>query len=255
MEHDWLQPDWQAPASVGAVMSTRAGGASTGVFASMNLGAYVGDDDAAVRENMRRFQQAIGARPVFMKQVHGTRVVSLDDVDADAPVIEADASITTRPGIACTVTVADCLPVLLAAANGRAVGAAHAGWRGLAGGVVENTLAAVCQAAQCSPREVHAWLGACIGPRAFEVGADVLAAFGQPRHAPDPARFVARPAADGSPRWLANLPQLARDRLAAAGVSKVTGGQWCTVEDAPRFYSFRRDRVTGRMAAAVWLRG
>ncbi|MED5620092.1 peptidoglycan editing factor PgeF [Ideonella sp. BN130291] len=255
MDADWLQPQWDAPAAVGAVMSTRAGGVSAGPFASMNLGAYVGDEEVAVRHNMQRFADVTGARPVFMKQVHGTRVVNLDTVEPGAPVIEADASVTSWPGVACTVTVADCLPVLFAATNGRAVGAAHAGWRGLAGGVLEQTLAAVCQAAGCSPQEVVAWLGACIGPRAFEVGADVLTAFDQSPDEPDPARFTARCGADGTPRWLANLPQLARDKLTAAGVQQVSGGGWCTVEDPARFYSFRRDRVTGRMAAAVWLRG
>ena len=255
MAHAWLEPGWAAPAPVGALMSTRAGGVSTGPFASMNLGAHVGDEPGAVEANMQRFAHAIGARPVFLKQVHGTRVVGLDEVPPDAPPIEADASVATRPGVACTVTVADCLPVLFAAGNARAVAAAHAGWRGLAGGVLERTLAAVCEAAGCGPGEVHAWLGACIGPAAFEVGADVLAAFGADPGAPDPRRFKPRAAADGSARWLANLPLLARERLAAAGVTQVTGGRWCTVEDASRFFSFRRDRITGRLAAAEWLRG
>ncbi len=254
MHPDWLRPDWQASARIGAVMSTRAGGVSAAPYDSMNLGAWVGDDPAAVQANMRHFAEAMGARPVFLKQVHGARVVCLDELAPDAPVQEADASYATRPGLACTVTVADCLPVLLAAPASRGVAAAHAGWRGLAGGVLENTLQALCAAAQCEPAEVDAWLGACIGPRMFEVGEDVLLAFGAEPDRPDPQRFVASVAADGSQRWLANLPQLARDRLHAAGVRRINGGQWCTVEDRSRFYSFRRDRVTGRMAAAVWLR-
>ena len=146
--------------------------------------------------------------------------------------------------------VADCLPVLFAAPGARGVGAAHAGWRGLAAGVLEATVQALCDAAGCAPQELSAWLGPCIGPRQFEVGADVLDAFGPAadRH------FQLRPRADGAPRWLADLPALARDRLQAAGVARISGGAWCTVEEPSRFFSFRRDRVTGRMAAAVWLR-
>jgi YfiH family protein len=148
------------------------------------------------------------------------------------------------------VQVADCLPVLFAAPGGRGVAAAHAGWRGLAGGVVEATLTALCDAAGCAPRELQVWLGACIGPRRFEVGADVLEAFGADAREPAPARF--RPHAPD--KWLADLAGLARDRLQAAGVSAIHGGRWCTVEDTSRFFSFRRDRVTGRMVAAVWRR-
>ena len=246
---------------VGAVMSTRQGGASTGPWASMNLGDAVGDAPDAVARNRLRFSEAIGARPVFLKQLHGTRVVRVDRADAracteaGAPRIEADASVTTEAGVACTVLVADCLPVLLAAPDGRAVAAAHAGWRGLAGGVVEAALRAVCEAAHCEPQVVHGWLGACIGPRSFEVGADVLAAFGADPAASDPLRFAPRGAADGAPRkWLANLPQLARDRLHAAGARHVAGATCCTFEHGSRFFSYRRDGVTGRMAAAIWVR-
>jgi polyphenol oxidase len=141
--------------------------------------------------------------------------------------------------------------VVMAASGGRGVGAAHAGWRGLAAGVLDAVVAALCDAVSCAPAELAAWLGPCIGPREFEVGADVLDAFG-----PTMAhRFVARSRPDGSPRWLADLPGLARERLAAAGLTRVSGGEGCTVEEASRFFSFRRDRVTGRMAAAVWIRG
>lgn len=253
MHPDWLRPEaW--PAEVGAVMTTRAGGASAGAYASMNLGAAVGDDPEAVRRNRAQLAQASGARPVWLKQVHGARVVNLDHLDPEDDVIEADASIATRAGVACVVGVADCLPVLLAAPGGRGVGAAHAGWRGLAGGVLENTVATLCEAAGCEPQALQAWMGACIGPQAFEVGPDVLQAFGADADAPDPARFVPRVGADGRARWLANLPRLATDRLRAAGVEQISGGGWCTVSDASRFFSFRRDRITGRMAAAVWLR-
>jgi YfiH family protein len=247
---DWLIPEWPVDARVGALMTTRAGGVSAPPFDSLNLGRSAGDDPAAVEENRRRFEAALGVPPHYLSQVHGARVVRL--TRAAAPAHEqADAAITTEPGLACTVMVADCMPVLFAAPAARGVGAAHAGWRGLAGGVLEATVDALCEAAGCGPAELTAWLGPCIGPRQFEVGADVLDAFG-----PAAAhRFASCPRPDGSPRWLADLPGLARDRLAAAGLTRVHGGTACTVEERSRFFSFRRDRVTGRMAAAVYLRG
>lgn len=257
MHSDWLRPPRPLAPGVGAVMTTRAGGVSGAPYDTMNLGAYVGDDPQAVQANMAALTEAIGARPVFLKQVHGTRVLRLEDLvqnDGDRP--EADASITTKPGLACTVTVADCLPVLLAAPRGKGVAAAHAGWRGLAGGVVEASVQALCEAAGCEPGQLSAWLGACIGPQAFEVGADVLRAFGADPSDTTDLRFRAAPAhADGQPRWWADLPRLARERLAALGVREVGGGTWCTASDASRFFSYRRDRITGRMAAAIWIEG
>ncbi len=248
---DWLVPQWPAK-HIGAVMTTRRGGFGAPPFDSMNLRAAVGDDPAAVAQNQARLAQATGAQPVYLNQVHGTTVARLTQADTSpsAPILTADASVTTEPGIACTVQVADCLPVLFAAPNGRAVGAAHAGWRGLAAGVLEATLREICEAAHCRPSEVQAWLGACIGPQHFEVGADVLKAFGaMPLEALNPPRFI--PRAPG--KWLANLPLLARDRLRAAGVTQISGGRWCTVAEPSRFFSYRRDRVTGRMAAAIWI--
>ena len=247
---DWLRPDWQAD-GVGALMTTRRGGVSHAPFDSCNLRAAVGDDPMAVAHNQRLLADAIGATPVYLNQVHGARVIRLDAHDArpGAPIHEADGSVTAEPRIACAVQVADCLPVLFAAPGGRAVGAAHAGWRGLAAGVLEATLAQVCEAAGCAPAEVQAWLGACIGPTQFEVGPDVLDAFGASPLAADSPRF----AATGSGKWYADLPALARDRLRAAGVRAVGGGRWCTVSEPSRFFSFRRDRVTGRMAAMIWI--
>ncbi len=221
----------------------------------MNLGGGVGDDVEALVQNRHAFAQATGATPVYLTQVHGARVVQLglQDTQAQAVPHEADASLATEPGIACTVLVADCLPLLFAAPEGRAVAAAHAGWRGLALGVVEATLRALCDAARCEPGDVRVWLGACIGPRRFEVGADVLQAFGADPAQPDAQRFA--PRTGGPPgKWLANLPQLARDRLRAAGVRAVSGGTWCTVEEVSRFFSYRRDGSTGRMAAAISIR-
>lgn len=243
----FLRPDWPADERVGALMSLRAGGVSTAPFDSLNLGRAVGDDAAAVVENRRRFEAAIGVPTVYLSQVHGCEVVRLATGYAGSD--RADAAITTESGIACTVMVADCLPVLFAAPQGRGVGAAHAGWRGLAAGVIEATVRALCEAASCEAQDLAAWLGPCIGPRRFEVGPDVLDAFG----ATADAHFVARRRPHGDMRWLADLPGLARDRLHKVGVRRISGGNWCTVEDASRFFSFRRDGVTGRMAAAVWL--
>lgn len=247
---DRLVPDWNAP-GVGALMTTRAGGFSAAPFDSLNLRAGLGDDDTAVARNQQRLAHAIGAVPVYLDQVHGASVVRLSAADAlaGAPTHRADASVTIVPGIACTVLVADCLPVLFAAPDGHAVGAAHAGWRGLSLGVLEATLREVCEAGGCESADLQVWLGACIGPRAFEVGPDVLEAFGASAHGGSSPRFV--PKEPG--KWWADLAALARDRLQAAGVRAVGGGAWCTVSEPSRFFSFRRDRVTGRMAAAVWI--
>ena len=231
---DWLQPDWRV-SGVGGLMTTRPGAS----------------DDA---DTAARIAAASGAAPVSLRQVHGARVARIGaaDVRIGAQRHEADASVTSEVGVACVVRVADCLPVLFAAPGGRAVGAAHAGWRGLAAGVLEATANEVAAAAACEPGELVAWLGACIGPQAFEVGADVLEAFrvdsSHPLDADAAVRF--RPGRPG--KWLADLPRLARDRLAATGVRQATGGDWCTVSDASRFFSFRRDGSSGRMVAAVW---
>lgn len=243
------------PAEVGGLMSTRQGGVSAAPFDSLNLrpsglrGDAV-DEPAAVHENQRRFMAAMqGARPVFLDQVHGTAVVRLGAADLAAgrshPV--ADASITTEAGVACTVLVADCLPVLFAAPEGKAVGAAHAGWRGLASGVLEATVAALCEAAHCEPSDLSAWMGACIGPTRFEVGDEVRVAFG-----PDQAICFVPTGTPG--KWWADLPALAKARLGALGLNRIAGGHWCTHSDPSRFFSFRRERVTGRLAAAVWIR-
>jgi YfiH family protein len=241
------------PKGTGALMTTRRGGVSAAPFDSLNLKAQTRDplDQIAVAENRRRFATTLGATPVFLDQVHGTRVVRLTaaSTSPDAPIEQADASITTVPGIACTVMVADCLPVLFATRDGRAVGAAHAGWRGLAGGVLEATVDAIRAAVPVAAGDIVAWLGASIGPKKFEVGADVPAAFhdGETRH------FAPAPAVDGASKWLADLPALAEGRLRRLGLTEVGGCGLCTVSDASRFFSYRRDRVTGRLAAAAWI--
>ena len=262
---DLLRPCWVSPPGVGALMSLRGGGVSVAPFASLNLSLGVGDEARAVHENRRRWQHALGVPFVGLRQVHGADVLRLTaehlpiqaaDSAAQnrlAPNLPtADAAWTTERGLACQVGAADCMPVLFALRDGSAVAAAHAGWRGLAAGVLECTVQALCQGTGAHSTDLQVWLGPHIGPRQFEVGVDVLAAFG---HAPDTAdtdRFVYRARADASPAWLANLARLARDRLQSVGVTQVSAEPACTVEDPSRFFSFRRDRVTGRMAAAIW---
>lgn len=239
---EFIEPRWPAPANVRASVTTRGAGASAGPYASLNLALHVGDDVRAVAENRRRLRAALElpSEPAWLEQVHGARAVVLPGPVTGA----ADAAVSWTPGAVCAVLVADCLPVFLASRGGDRVGLAHAGWRGLASGAVEAAVAAL----DCDPAMLVAWLGPAIGPTAFEVGADVREAF----TSRDPAcEAEFRPSRNG--RWLADLPALARRRLAACGVDRVTGGDQCTFSDPERFYSYRRDGVTGRMAALAWL--
>ena len=264
----WRPVDLDASA-VRALMTARAGGASQPPYDTCNLGDHVGDAPSAVAHNRRLLADHMQAVPIWLTQVHGNRVVRLshtpDPSDPDvitpvaggAPQPYADGSFTTEPGLACTVMVADCLPILLAAPGGRGVAALHAGWRGLAGagvmrgrGIVHTGVVALCNATGCEPAELRAWLGPCIGPQRFEVGADVLCGFGRhPDQEAGDARF--RPVAPG--KWLADLPGLARDTLQALGVRDIGGSADCTFSDASRYFSFRRDPVTGRQAASISL--
>lgn len=257
----WWRPRFSAPTVV-ALMTGRQGGVSQAPWDSFNLRDEVGDEAADVAENRRRLARCLGAVPVRLDQVHGIAVADLDALAAGTPrgparLPVADAALSTRAGVACEVQVADCLPVLFADRAGRGVAAAHAGWRGLAAGVIEATLAALCARTGAAARDIEVWLGPCIGPQAFEVGADVLAGFGVEPGEPG-ARFVSR-AAQGHPgKWWADLPGLARERLAAAGVQAVSGNDggadWCTFTQRSRYFSFRRDRVTGRQSACIMLR-
>jgi len=240
---EWIEPDWPTPARVRALVTTRSGGVSGGPYASLNLGARVGDDEEAVRENRARLRAALPSEPKWLQQVHGTDVVQADRVDAEAC---ADAAFTTAPEVVCTVQIADCLPVLLCDRAGTSVAAAHAGWRGLSAGVLERAVAAL----PAAPKDLIAWLGPAIGPRKFEVGGDVLGTF--TRSDPD-AAMAFEPLREG--KWLADLYALARLRLRRAGVSAVFGGGLCTFADPQRFFSHRRDRVTGRHAACIWIAG
>ena len=245
-----LTPDWPGARAVGAFCSVREGGVSAGPYASLNLGDHVGDDTVAVMENRARFARHVGAKPVYLRQVHGTRVVRLDATTADG--IEADACWTAERGVACTIMVADCLPVLLANEHDRVVGAAHCGWRGLAGGVLEELWASMRAGVPSGAAGTSAWLGPCIGPQAFEVGADVRDAF-LAGDASAGTFFRDK----GAGKFHADLPGLARRRLQALGFSRIRGNDggpdWCTVGNPSRFFSHRRDRTSGRFAAAVWL--
>lgn len=253
MPQGWIVPEWPLPGNVHAVCTTRAGGHSLAPYDGLNLGDHVGDAPEAVAANRAIFAKAIRARPVFLNQVHGHETARLTQASPDG--IEADACITTAPGVACTIMVADCLPVLLALRDGRAVAAAHAGWRGLAGsngrGILEAVWDSLRQQTGAQAGEAMAWLGPCIGPAAFEVGPEVKAAF----EARDPAAgnlFRAH----GTGKWLADLPGLARRRLQALGLTQLYGNDgspgWCTVANPSRFFSHRRDRLSGRFAASIW---
>jgi YfiH family protein len=241
MNGDWIVPDWPAPSCVKALITTRQGGVSTGPYASMNLGFTTGDDAEAVDENRRRLRACLPAEPRWLKQVHGTRVV---DADTLVERVEADAALARETCSVCAVLVADCLPVLLTDRAGSLVAVAHAGWRGLAGGVIERT---VGRLREHSPHDVIAYIGPGIGRDAFEVGADVYRAFTSNDAGAAAAFVVHRPG-----KWLADLPALARRALAACGVEQVYGGGFCTWSDPRRFFSYRRDGTTGRMAALIW---
>nr|WP_298135849.1 peptidoglycan editing factor PgeF [uncultured Pseudomonas sp.] len=240
LAHDWIVPAWPAPARVKACITTRAGGVSVAPFDSLNLGTHVGDDPVAVKKNRQRLVSQLGCKPAWLQQVHGLGVVeALPEMLA-----EADASWTATPGIACTVMTADCLPALFCDRGGSRVAAAHAGWRGLAAGVLEATLDALAVA----PEDTLVWLGPAIGPQAFEVGTEVREAF-LAQHAQAEQAFSA---SLNPGRYMADIYQLARIRLAARGVDAVYGGDCCTYSD-PRFYSYRRSAQTGRFASLIWL--
>lgn len=236
--------EWPAPATVHTLITTRAGGVSKAPYATLNLGRHVGDDPQAVAANRALLRAQLPNEPVWLNQVHGIKVLDAATVGLEVP--EADASISRTPGVVCAIMTADCLPVLLADSKGSVVGAAHAGWRGLCNGVIEATVEAMA----IPGNELVAWLGPAIGPDAFEVGTEVRAAFLQQDQAAD-AAFS--PLEDG--KYLADIYLLARQRLARLGVAQVHGGDFCTVIERDRFFSYRRDHVTGRMASCIWIEG
>jgi YfiH family protein len=252
---DVLRPDWpDLPSGIGALATTRLGGASRAPFddgrggGGLNLGLHTGDDAAAVHENRARLQALLPARPAWISQVHGTGVVDAALVQPGAPVQVGDASTAAQAGVVCAILTADCLPVLFADLDGKVVGAAHAGWRGLAAGVLGTTLAAMrAQGAG----EITAWLGPAIGPQAFEVGPDVLEAFRAALPEGADEAFQPYPGREG--KFLANMTLLARRLLARDGVTRVHGGEHCTFTEVDRFYSYRRDgKGSGRQASLIW---
>jgi polyphenol oxidase len=252
---DLIYPEWHQPACVHAFTSTRAGGVSAKPFDSLNLGLFAGDDIECVLQNRKLLNQHLPNEPIWLKQIHGnwvstpqSRSISTNDL------IEADASVTNIPHEVLAILTADCMPVLFASNHGEVIGAAHAGWRGLSNGVLENTVKAMLELApQLNPSDITAWMGPAIGPTHFEIGPDVMDAFlNQKRGIPNGA-FIAISRRPG--KYLANLYLLARHRLMIAGISEVQGGGFCTFNDDSRFYSYRRDGVTGRFASLIWIAG
>lgn len=243
--HGWIAPDWPAPAGVRALITTRAGGASRGAYAGLNLGLGAGDDAADVARNRASLRQWLPAEPRWLRQVHGTTVVEADTAAGDAA---ADAALARRPGTVCAVLTADCLPLLLCDEAGTVVAAVHAGWRGLCRGVIESALRAMDR----PPQTLLAYLGPAIGPAAYEVGAEVRQAFiaAAAEGGPDSAAAF-MPGKPG--KFYADLYALARARLARGGVAGIFGGGYCTYAERERFYSYRRDGATGRMASLIWM--
>lgn len=246
MSAEFIVPDWPAPANVRALVTTRSGGVSTGPYASFNLGDHVGDDPAAVAENRHLLRLQLPAEPVWLQQVHGKQCCdasTCSNANGNQPA-EADAAFTRTPGVVCAVLTADCLPILLCDIDGTIVAAAHAGWRGLAAGVIEAAVASM----GIPGSRLMAWLGPAIGPQHFEVGSEVREIF--IAHDPQAARaFVARP----NSKWLCDIYLLAAQRLAALGVCRLAKTDFCTVREKDRFFSYRRDGSTGRMASLIWL--
>jgi len=238
---NWIKPDWPLPPSVHAATTLRTGGVSVGSYASLNPADHVSDDRDHVQINRQRIREILQlpSEPVWLQQVHGTRAIKADQAK---DLEEADASFTNQAGTVCAVLTADCLPILFCGDNGSVIAAAHAGWRGLLAGVIEQTLLAM----DC--REVSVWLGPAIGPDNFEVGDEVRSAFVQENPRADEAFKISL-----SGKWLADIYQLARIQFAELGIDQIHGGNYCTVTDLRRFYSYRRDgAATGRMASLIW---
>ena len=235
----WLAPDWPAPNNIHAATTLRAGGVSTGCYASLNPATHVDDNPEHVAQNRTIIRESLGlpAEPVWLQQVHSTIAVDAANVIG---VPQADASYSHAANVVCTVMTADCLPLLVCSEQGDCVAAIHAGWRGLLDGIITHTISAM------AGKNLLVWLGPAIGPECFEVGEEVLAAFaGKSPH----NRHAFKRHGE---RWLADIYQLARMELASLGIDNIYGGEYCTVTDPKRFYSYRRDKTTGRMASLIW---
>lgn len=242
LNETFIYPEWPAPDNVRSLQTTRLGGVSTAPYDTLNLGLHVGDDPVRVNHNRQLLEPLLPSEPVWLEQVHGTVVANADLADCR---VVADACIARRHGSVCVIMTADCLPVLLCDEDGTVVGAAHAGWKGLAAGVIEATVTEMGVA----PQKMMAWLGPTIGPHAFEVGEEVRAAF-MAHDAAAAAAFIPL-AAEG--KYRADIARLARQRLNALGIDRVYGGTFCTYHQKDKFFSYRREGVTGRMGTFVWL--
>ena len=241
MRTNWIYPDWPTPPKVKSLVTTRASGVSQGQYSGLNLADHVGDDWVDVAQNRTLLREELPNEPHWLMQTHGNTVAYVDHLQEQ---VEADAAVAKRANNVCTVLTADCLPVLFCATDASVVGAAHAGWRGLSAGVLEQTI----EVMEHLPEQIMAWLGPAIGPAAFEVGDEVRHLF-----VADMPQAAAAFKGIGSGKWLADIYLLARLRLQRAGISKIYGGDLCTYNDPERFYSYRRDGVTGRMASLIWI--
>lgn len=239
---DWIVPDWPVSTRVRALITTRKGGVSIGNYDSMNLGDHVGDDINHVIKNRQLLRDLLPSEPNWLKQVHGTNVVV---ASADFACPEADAVMTKQRAVVCSILTADCLPVLLCDESASVVAAAHAGWRGLSNGVIEQTVNAM----QVAPSKIYAYLGPAIGPRAFEVGVEVRQVFIEKMGEEAKLAFTVH----SRNKYMADLYLLAKQKLLKLGVDQIYGGEYCTYSDTQRFFSYRRDGITGRMAALIWL--
>lgn len=250
LSHPWIVPNWPAPKWIQALTTLRSGGASVGPFQSFNLANHVNDDPAAVLKNrdFLKKQAKLPSDPIWLQQVHGTRVIHVEDFHPSDPPPEADAAISTTPGKIASVLTADCLPILLCNDAGAEVAAIHAGWRGLASGIIETTVAALTS----NGEQLLAWLGPAIGPTAFEVGEEMKSAFTQPKDETAFKPFISQ-GSNTEQKWTADIYQLARFRLQALNITRIYGGDYCTFSEPERFYSFRRSNPTGRMATIIWM--
>ena len=241
---EFVFPTWLAPPNIMACCSLRIGGSSTGDYDSFNLADHVGDQDEAVMTNRQRLKEVLKlhSEPKWLQQIHGTRVVNLDRDDD----LQADAAMTSQPDTVCSILTADCLPLLLCDKSGTRVAAIHAGWKGLLHGVIPATI----QSMRCPTNQLLAWMGPAIGPQAYQVGEEVRAAFLQQN---DAYTFAFLP--DNVGQWMANLYQIAYTQLSQAGISDISGANYCTYMDTKRFFSFRRNNQTGRMASLIWMQG
>ncbi len=249
----FVNPQWPAPSSIHSLISTRSGGVSKRPYDSLNLGDHVGDQIEAVLANRAIFAKGLPGKPLWLKQTHSTAVSTPQTRKAKpSDVIDADASVTNIANEVLVIMTADCLPVLFTNLKGTIVGAAHAGWKGLCAGVLENTVAEMLNLSiETSASDLLVWLGPAIGPGSFEVGEDVVKAFRDSELPFSENAFQPIPGKSG--KFLADIYRLASDRLQACGVTSIFGGGYCTVRDSEQFFSYRRDGQTGRFASAIWI--